>query len=497
MRNKSIIFTVIFTLLICVPSMAYEGWSAKIRVNQTDTTGLQGIIAGGMTIRDNGKLAMVWENSENDSGDSSNTIHVNQLEFLEGTLGYAWGTETAICTTGRESGYPDDHPLVIQHGDSLAVGYFNISGPYSNIKFYSSYIDSTGTNRAYFNTIAIGKPGANEFRHCAAANFRPDSLCKTIFVWYEPPDSVPSSSSRKVLRYTDLTDSVWNTSTDWVGDLDADTAAVSVAPTMVTDSEGNIHMLFVKSDTSGSVGIGRICYMKYDDSGWDTSSLDSIDTGDCWLPWITYCEKDINLHAVWLKDSSGVVVLKYAKWPVDSDISSATDTTLVTLDGSSNYMRRPNIAALTNGKLMVVWNDSVDSNNNCIKYLIHNSTSWQSIKTVINYCGASGQALIAQDSTRFNLCAHLILDSPAYLDVFYWEYPLNLGFIPGDANGDTTLSGLDVTYHSNYFKGGPPPPIMAAADANASCYVTGLDVIYLSNYFKGGPAPLHGICDWR
>ncbi|UCE66005.1 MAG: hypothetical protein JSU85_14300 [Candidatus Zixiibacteriota bacterium] len=72
--------------------------------------------------------------------------------------------------------------------------------------------------------------------------------------------------------------------------------------------------------------------------------------------------------------------------------------------------------------------------------------------------------------------------------------------VAGDANGSGTLNGLDVTYLSSYFQGGPQPPdscmcvdedfLYHAADANGSCACNGLDLTYLSNYFKGGPAPL-------
>lgn len=73
-------------------------------------------------------------------------------------------------------------------------------------------------------------------------------------------------------------------------------------------------------------------------------------------------------------------------------------------------------------------------------------------------------------------------------------------YVPGDANGSLSFSGLDVTYSINYFKGnGPSPPdtldcpghglIAAAADANGSCSFNGLDVTYCINFFKGQGSP--------
>jgi uncharacterized repeat protein (TIGR01451 family) len=73
--------------------------------------------------------------------------------------------------------------------------------------------------------------------------------------------------------------------------------------------------------------------------------------------------------------------------------------------------------------------------------------------------------------------------------------------LPGDANDDMAVNGLDVVFSVNFFKGGMTPPIFcdcpprgvvyASADANGSCEFNGIDVTYMVNYFKGrGEAPL-------
>jgi hypothetical protein len=79
------------------------------------------------------------------------------------------------------------------------------------------------------------------------------------------------------------------------------------------------------------------------------------------------------------------------------------------------------------------------------------------------------------------------------------EPPPLCDYVAGDANGNGTLNGLDVTFSVAYFKGGPPPPYecectpgnswYVSGDVNASCSFNGLDVTYMVAYFKGGPGP--------
>ncbi len=77
--------------------------------------------------------------------------------------------------------------------------------------------------------------------------------------------------------------------------------------------------------------------------------------------------------------------------------------------------------------------------------------------------------------------------------------PRGCEYVVGDANGNGSFNGLDVTYSVAYFKGGPPPPYecectpgntwYVSGDVNQSCSFNGLDVTYMVAYFKGGPAP--------
>ena len=74
-------------------------------------------------------------------------------------------------------------------------------------------------------------------------------------------------------------------------------------------------------------------------------------------------------------------------------------------------------------------------------------------------------------------------------------------YIAGDANGNDTFDGIDVTYCVSYLRGsGAAPPdscdcpphglLYAAADANGNCQFSGIDVTYCVAYLKGfGAAP--------
>jgi hypothetical protein len=71
-------------------------------------------------------------------------------------------------------------------------------------------------------------------------------------------------------------------------------------------------------------------------------------------------------------------------------------------------------------------------------------------------------------------------------------------YLPGDANADFGVNGLDITLMVNFFKGGPPLPdtcdcrpdvdeypFFGAGDTNGNCRFNGVDVTYLYNYLVG------------
>jgi hypothetical protein len=64
-------------------------------------------------------------------------------------------------------------------------------------------------------------------------------------------------------------------------------------------------------------------------------------------------------------------------------------------------------------------------------------------------------------------------------------------FLCGDANGDTRINLLDVSYIINaLYRGGPQPNPREAADVNSDGRVNLLDVSYIINFlYRGGPDP--------
>jgi hypothetical protein len=65
--------------------------------------------------------------------------------------------------------------------------------------------------------------------------------------------------------------------------------------------------------------------------------------------------------------------------------------------------------------------------------------------------------------------------------------------IPGDANGNTVINILDITYLINFvYKSGPAPVpyALCSGDPNCNCVINILDITYLISFlYKSGPAP--------
>jgi hypothetical protein len=61
-----------------------------------------------------------------------------------------------------------------------------------------------------------------------------------------------------------------------------------------------------------------------------------------------------------------------------------------------------------------------------------------------------------------------------------------------DIDGNGTVANIaDLVYLASYmFAGGPPPPVLSAANVDGESGITVADLVYLATYmFNGGPAP--------
>ncbi len=124
-----------------------------------------------------------------------------------------------------------------------------------------------------------------------------------------------------------------------------------------------------------------------------------------------------------------------------------------------------------------------------------------------NVPGNSATFTGARNGNTYIFCA-MAHDRAGNQELWNWQFECTTyveitgpvcTYVVGDANGNGTFNGLDVTYSVAYFKGGPPPPFecectpgntwYVAGDVNQSCSFNGLDVTYMVAYLKGGPAP--------
>jgi len=78
---------------------------------------------------------------------------------------------------------------------------------------------------------------------------------------------------------------------------------------------------------------------------------------------------------------------------------------------------------------------------------------------------------------------------PDFIAIICMEF---CDYIPGDLDGDSSITVSDIVYLINYlFKFGPPPfPFSEIADANCNGRISLTDIVYLINYLvREGPKP--------
>ena len=239
------------------------------------------------------------------------------------------------------------------------------------------------------------------------------------------------------------------------------------------------------------------------------SNSDSCLAGDCDSDhWSSLAEKvDDNLHLFYSndKDAGGFVQTEgvetenpmlYLHYP--NPVRNTAATTPPPLQFPYNGME------FSEGYAQFEWGDPIGVDD----YTIEIDTDNQFNPPMETFTGFCRSQYINTDSFEIGTYYWRVIADGVYganQTSEVWTFGVIQGgptcvFVNGDANGNGTTNGLDVTYLVNYLKGGPnPPPIQCdcptplypGADANGNCAVNGLDVTYLVNFLKGGPnAPL-------
>ncbi len=180
-------------------------------------------------------------------------------------------------------------------------------------------------------------------------------------VWTDDTDG--EWGTDREIMYANFTSSGWSNITV-ISDLFGWNDGWSVNPRIATDNDGNIHVVW-DDDTNGEWGTDReIMYANYTASGWSNATVISDDitgwnNGGSYAPSIA-TDTNGNIHVVWTEDTDG-------EWGTDEEImyvnNTGTGWTNVTLisdditnwnDGHSEY---PDIAVDKNGIVHVVWHD--------------------------------------------------------------------------------------------------------------------------------------------
>jgi hypothetical protein len=331
---------------------------------------------------------------------------------------------------------------------------------------------------------------------CVSLAISPDN---SLHISYEASNNIGGSFKRAVY-YTRSTDGgdTWSGWTNEVYiDLNPMDDSSCTDPQIVATSTGALAVAYCNWDLVNNYTLTRVSYSTDNGVTWSgntqaevVSHWDAVDNRPSYTPFICVSAGD-TLHVVWKEDcmdvggGSGYYESMYSRGdvlaggPAQGIIAGHVYET----DGTT--------------PIQDVSVSTYDGGDN----LVASNTT--------NSCGAYSVPL--ESGTYYEVFAKTdyvtdTLSSIAVVAYSTIDVSINLAhpgggcqYEVGDANGNGTFNGLDVTYSVAYFKGGPPPPYecectpgntwYVAGDVNGSCNFNGLDVTYMVAYFKGGPMP--------
>ncbi|MHA1955085.1 MAG: hypothetical protein ACW96U_14180, partial [Candidatus Heimdallarchaeaceae archaeon] len=175
--------------------------------------------------------------------------------------------------------------------------------------------------------------------------------------------------------------STWNwTVTEFISNDQSDLAYV---PSLVIDSDNNVHIVWESVDLGGTLAEHLISYKSWDalSNSWTTMEIISTETtSGAFNPRIAVDDNN-NLHVVWEDDTNYDSCgsdrdIFYKKW--DASTSTWTTTEVVSSE-SSSHSSTPSIAIDSSGRSHVVWNEDYEI---FYKHWNDSASSWTSAEQI-------------------------------------------------------------------------------------------------------------------
>ncbi len=287
------------------------------------------------------------------------------------------------------------YPSIItgKNGTLHVVWTDNTFGPWGTDYeiFYANYTDAGWSNATCISDIYGWNDAYSAYQSIAI-----DDNGNLHVVWTDDTDGEWGTDLE--IMYTNRTAAGWSNATVISDDATGWNDADSNYPSIATDINGNVHVVW-QDDTNGTWGIDtEIMYTNYTATGWSNATAISDIYG--WNndvsrePCIT-TDKNGIVHVVWHDDTDGT-------WGTDMEImysnytaSGWSNATAISdiygwNDGYSSY---PSIATDNNGSIHVVWQDIVAGEWGSdveIFYTNHTTAGW------------SNATVISDDSSDWN-----------------------------------------------------------------------------------------------
>ncbi len=306
----------------------------------------------------NGILHVVWEDyTDGEWGTDTEIMYTNYTAT-------GWSNATVISddSTGWNNGSSYMPKIVIDNNNNLHVVWEDTTHGVWGIDNEIMYINNTGGGWSNATVISDDFTGWNDGTSIYPSIAK-DKDGNLHVVWQDT--TIGEWGADVEIMYANYTTSGWSNATA-ISDIYGWNGGSSQNPSIATDSNGNVHVVWL-DNTAGEWGTDiEIMYVNYTSAGWSNATAISDiygwnDAGS-FNPDIAIDIHD-NVFVVWQDDTDG-------EWGSDDEILYANYTgtnwsnaTLISdnntgwNDGDSLY---PHIAIDKDGRLHVVWYDNTD-----------------------------------------------------------------------------------------------------------------------------------------